>query len=486
MEVQSAGLDANRFMFDATLRRAYRATVAKTMTEQMQAKASGNLSANVVRENDVQITSAVDVTGSRRARSLAGGNAQHVDVGYSVRFSSAFAKDLPSQEEAAGYVDTMKDDPTEFLDTYNGVVEEKGLGPVLKMESAAVTRSATTATTASEASSVISLGEYQTLIDDKIACDMNLTQLRGVLNSRPEITKQTWKDLQDKEFSERTAKEELLLAKNTCDKSLALKDSELNNMTNDRDTKATSLLKAEANLRKAAEERDSRPNVSNQDYTNLVNEKSTKDAEADASDTAADASASVPPTDDTGGLPFWAWISIGVAGGLVVGLLLGGFVASRVVSNQSNKKGTAENGDGGVAKSRMSFGIPDNNDKPVGAMMENPLTQRGGAGGPALQPFPERMAGHSAQKTTEKKTLKRKTKRVSHSRGESIIPADAEVVLDEKSGRRYSMDRVTNNSEWIDEEDYEVMPGCTIHLDEASMRRYSYNATTSKTEWIDQ
>ena len=71
MEVQSASLDANKFMFDAKLRRAYRATVAKSMTKQMQAKASGNLAADVVREDDVQITSAIDVTGSRRARSLA-------------------------------------------------------------------------------------------------------------------------------------------------------------------------------------------------------------------------------------------------------------------------------------------------------------------------------------------------------------------------------------------------------------------------------
>jgi hypothetical protein len=374
MEVQSAGLDANRFMFDATLRRAYRATVAKTMTEQMQAKASGDLSANVVRENDVQITSAVDVTGSRRARSLAGGNAQHVDVGYSVRFSSAFVKDLPSQEEAAGYVDSLKDDPTEFLDTYNGVVEGAGLGQSLKMESAAVTQSAKTVTTAGEVAGA--------------ACGAS-----GVTSKGPSPS---------------------------------------------------------------------------------------------ASDSAADASVTPPPTDDTGGLPIWAWISIGVAGGLVVGLLLGGFVASRVVSNRSNKKkNMAEGGDEAVDKSRMTFGIPGNNDTPVGAMMDNPLTQPGGAGSPALQPLPEHMPGYNAQKTTEKKKLKRKTKRVSHSRGVSIIPADAEVAMDETSYRRYSIDLVNDTTEWIDEEDYEAMPGCTIHLDAASMRRFSYNETTNETAWID-
>ena len=57
--------------------------------------------------------------------------------------------------------------------------------------------------------------------------------------------------------------------------------------------------------------------------------------------------------------------------------------------------------------------------------------------------------------------------------------------MDETSYRRYSIDLVNDTTEWIDEEDYEAMPGCTIHFDAASMRRFSYNETTNETAWID-
>merc|ERR1711871_104499 len=233
------------------------------------------------------------VTGSRRARSLAEGSAQHVDVGYSVRFSSNFAKDLPTQEEASGYVDTLKDKPNEFLDNYNSVVEEKALGPALKIESATVTQSAKAVQSAGEA--------------------------------------------------------------------------------------------AEAACAASAKVNNNAPSPS------------ASDAALNAS---SSSSSSSTPTNDMD-LPPWAWISIGVAGGLILGALLGGFIASRVISK---KKVTSSSLDGDVDKSRMTFGIPGNEDDQRGSMVENPLKKKGteaNSSVPALQTSPEHMPGHEAKKTTK-------------------------------------------------------------------------------------
>ena len=63
--------------------------------------------------------------------------------------------------------------------------------------------------------------------------------------------------------------------------------------------------------------------------------------------------------------------------------------------------------------------------------------------------------------------------------------ANIEIRMDETTGKRYSVDLLTNESKWIDEGDKKPPAPLQIAVDQASGRRYSYNAVTEETKWID-
>jgi hypothetical protein len=64
-------------------------------------------------------------------------------------------------------------------------------------------------------------------------------------------------------------------------------------------------------------------------------------------------------------------------------------------------------------------------------------------------------------------------------------PTTHEVFLDENTGRRYSIDSGTQQSNWIDEVDV-VQPNHDIFLDASSGRRYSIDRDTQESNWVDE
>jgi hypothetical protein len=51
------------------------------------------------------------------------------------------------------------------------------------------------------------------------------------------------------------------------------------------------------------------------------------------------------------------------------------------------------------------------------------------------------------------------------------------------TGKRYSVDSLTNESKWLEDEKKPPAP-LQIEVDVASGRRYSYNAETQETKWM--
>jgi hypothetical protein len=62
-------------------------------------------------------------------------------------------------------------------------------------------------------------------------------------------------------------------------------------------------------------------------------------------------------------------------------------------------------------------------------------------------------------------------------------PSNIEIHTDVATGKRYSVDSLTNESKWLEDEKKPPAP-LQIEVDVASGRRYSYNAETQETKWM--